>query len=254
MPHLTSPGARQAILAGCSPLGIGVPGYAHPLAAPAEWAEPAWSETPLHWAVLDVARGPGSRPDRHCLEVVSRLTDAGVRILGHLDLCGGIRPYGELVTDAHRFLDWYQVDGFYLDRCPAERSQLQETRRTTTTLRAMLEKAYVVLGHGRHPYPGYLELADQLVTFTGSWGEYRWSQAPEWTAEYPPQHFCHQVYGVARRHLEEAVRTARWQGAGTVYFTDRTHRTDRGGACAPWEALPGYWDEIVSQIGPDARE
>ncbi|MGP3982659.1 spherulation-specific family 4 protein [Streptomyces sp. KR80] len=251
MSHLIFTGPRPATVAGASRLGFGVPGYAHPLVAPAEWAELTRPETPLHWAVLNVSRGPGVQPDPHCLEAAGRLTNAEVRVLGHLDLRHGTRPFGELISDAHHFLDWYKVDGFYLDRCPGERPGLAEVRRTTTTLRALLEEAYVVFGHGAHPCPEYAEIADQLVTFSGPWSEYRWSQVAEWTAEYSPQRFCHLVHGVPRTHLEEAIRIARWQGAGTIYFTDRT---DQGGACDPWEALPGYWDEIVSRVGPGVSE
>jgi hypothetical protein len=90
-----------------------------------------------------------------------------------------------------------------------------------------------------------------LVTFSGPWSDYRWSQVAEWTAEYPPERFCHFVHGMPRGHLDEALRIARWQGASTIYFTDRT---DRGGTADPWESLPGYWDEIVSRIGTGVSE
>jgi hypothetical protein len=267
MPHLisTSP-QRTAEAAGG--IGIGVPGYAHPLLARAEWEELTRPGTPVHWVVLNVADGPGVRPDPHCLEAVGRLRNVGVRVLGHLDAMYGVRTFGELISDAHRYLDWYLVDGFFLDRCPTERAFLPEVLRTTTTLDALLgdqvrpegppwkgdggrEAGHLVLGHGTHPYPGYAEAADQLVTFAGSWADYRWSQAAEWTAAHPPERFCHLVHGVPRTHLKEAMRIARWQGASTVWFTDRT---DRGGAHHAWEAMPGYWDEIVSYIGHGVSE
>ncbi|MEV6651341.1 spherulation-specific family 4 protein [Streptomyces sp. NPDC051219] len=250
MPHLTRTGARSSATDAGS-LGFGIPGYAHPLVAPVEWAELTRPGAPLHWAVLNVANGPGTRPDPHCLEAAGKLRNAGTRVLGHLDMAHGTRSFGELLSDAHRFLDWYQVDGFCLDRCPTERAALPEVRRTTSTLRSLLKGGHLVLGHGTHPYAGYAETADQLVTFAGPWSEYRWSQVAEWTADHPPERFCHFVHGVPRTHLEEAMRIARWQGAGTIYFTDRS---DRGGTADPWEALPGYWDEIVSRIGPGVSE
>ncbi|MBD0745178.1 spherulation-specific family 4 protein [Streptomyces sp. CBMA152] len=249
MPHLTTTGALCAATSGR--LGFGVPGCAHPLVAPVEWAELTRPGTPLHWAVLNVADGPGTRPDPHCLEAAGKLRNAGVRVLGHLDTAYGTRSFGEQISDAHRFLDWYRVDGFLLDRCPTDRDALPEVRRTVSALRALCDGAHLVLGQGTHPYPGYVESADQLVTFTGPWSEYRWSQVAEWTADYPPERFCHFVHGVPRTHLEEALRIARWQGAGTIYFTDRG---DRGGQIDPFETLPGYWDEIVSRIGPGISE
>ncbi|GGZ42713.1 hypothetical protein GCM10010387_41320 [Streptomyces inusitatus] len=250
-------------------LGIGVPGYAHPLLAPAEWTGLTRSRAPLHWVVLNVADGPGDRPDPHCLAAAGTLSNAGVRVLGHLDLAGGARPFGEVIADAHRFAEWYRVDGFLLDRCPGDRAGLPAVRRITATLEAVVDGGHVVLGHGAHPYPGYAEAADQLVTFSGPWTDYRWSQVAEWTAEYPPERFAHFVHGVPRTHLAEATRIARWQGAGTIFFTDRTDRTapaDDDAAAGPiglrgqraqvgpYETVPGYWDEIVSQIGPGVSE
>jgi hypothetical protein len=233
------------------PTGLGVPGFAHPLVAPTEWGELTRPGRPLHWAVLDVADGPGTRPDPHCLEAAGRLRNAGVRVLGHLDLTYGARAFAEVISDAQRFLDWYQVDGFLLDRCPADRTALPEIRRTVGTLRTLRDAPHIVLGHGTHPCPGYAENADQLVTFSGSWSDYRWSQAAEWTSDHPPERFCHFVHGVPRGHLEEALRIARWQGAATIWFTDRH---DCGGLVDPWETMPGYWDEIVSRIGTGVSE
>ncbi|MDJ0343880.1 spherulation-specific family 4 protein [Streptomyces sp. H10-C2] len=242
-------------------LGFGVPVNAHPLVAPAEWGELARLGTPLHWVVLNVARGPGTRPDALYTEAVTRVRESGVPVLGHLDARLGERPFGELVSEASHYLDWYRVDGFYVHRAPTERSEAHECRRLTTTLRALLAggdgaadgaresggdggDGHIVLGHGTHPYPGYAEIADQLVTFSGPWTHYRWSEAPEWTASYPPERFAHLVHGVPRSHLETAMRIARWQGAATVCFTDRT---DRDGT-DPWEGLAGYWDESVRTL------
>ncbi|MGW0910337.1 spherulation-specific family 4 protein [Streptomyces sp. NPDC002784] len=249
MPHLTSTASGTAHTD--LRAGLGVPGLAHPLVAPAEWAELVRPGTPVHWAALDVADGPGSRPDPHCLAAAARLRNAGVRLLGRLDSTYGARSFGEVISEAHRYLDWYQVDGFLLDRCPTERTALPEIRRTATTLRALRDDAHIVLGHGTHPYPGYAEHADQLVTFSGPWSDYRWSQVAEWTADYPADRFCHFVHGVPHGHLEEALRIARWQGAATLWFTDRT---DGGGNTDPWATLPGYWDDIVSRIGTGVSE
>lgn len=275
MPHLTGTGTTLRT-GGAERLGVGVPGYAHPLLAPVEWAGLNRPGTPLHWAVLNIDNGPGARPDPHCLEAAGRLRNAreralhgevpedtvrasGGRLLGHIDLAFGGRTLDELIAEARSYLDWYRVGGFYLDRCPAERDALPAVRRLTSTLAALLadsdsadeEGGRLVLGHGTHPYPGYAEAADQLVTFRGAWTDYRWSQVAEWTAAYEPGRFAHFVHGVPRTHLEEAMRIARWQGAGTIFFTDRDGAR---GQTDPFAALPSYWDEFVSRIGPGISE
>jgi hypothetical protein len=162
-------------------------------------------------------------------------------VLGLLDSVHGVRPFGRLFQDAHRYLDWYGVDGFYLDRAPSGLTELSGCRRVTTILRGLLgARGRVVLGHGIHPYAGYAEDvdADQLVTFCGHWTRYRWSETPQWTAAHPPARFCHLVHGVPGPHLDNAMRIARWQGAATVFFTDRAEH-------APWEGLPAYWDQAT---------
>ncbi len=249
MPHLTS--VKPSTASTDLRTGLGIPGLAHPLVAPTEWNELTRPGTPLHWVVLNVADGPGARPDPHCLEAAGRRRNAGVRVLGHLDTRYGTRNFGELISDAHRFVDWYRVDGFLLERCPADHARLPEVRRTVATLRVIRDAAHIVLGHGIHPHPGYAELADQLVTFSGPWSDYRWSQVAEWTTDHSPERFCHFVHGVPRPHLAEALRIARRQGAATVWITDHT---DRGGRIDPWEAMPGYWDDIVSRIGTGVSE
>ncbi|GGS26700.1 hypothetical protein GCM10010238_13940 [Streptomyces griseoviridis] len=180
-----------------------------------------------------------------------------VRVLGRLDAAYGTRlgggGAGALLTEARRYLDWYRADGFLLDHCPADREALPAVRGTVAALRAAGDGAHTVLGHGTHPYPGYAENADRLVTFRGPRSDYRGSQVAEWTAGHPPERFCHLVHGVPAPHLDEALRIARWQGAATFRFTDRTDHRGRVEP-SPWGTMPGYWDTIVSRIGTGVSE
>ncbi|WP_037912965.1 spherulation-specific family 4 protein [Actinacidiphila yeochonensis] len=225
---------------------LGVPAAAHPLMAPGEWAELARPGAPLDWVAFDVAGGPGSRPDPLCAEALAHVRETGVPLLGRLDAGYGQRPRGALLADAARYADWYGVDGFYLDRAPTLRSALPDCGRTAEALRQLVDgPGPVVLAPGAHPFPGYAELADQLVTFCGPWSRYRWSRVPAWTACHPPARFAHLVHGLPAGHLDAALRIARRQGAGTVCVTDRT---DRDGA-DPWSGLAGYWREAVRALG-----
>ncbi|MFK0167375.1 phage tail protein [Streptomyces sp. NPDC090306] len=254
--HTPTPLADKAV-------GLGVPGCGAPFHAPGEWAALTRPGAPVHWVALDLADDPGATPDDPGLGAAGSLRAAGVRVLGRLDAARGAD--GDLVLRAHRQLDRYGVDGFLLDRCPAGRDGLPGIRRVVTTLRALRDDAHIVLGHGTHPCPGYAENCDQMVTFDGSWADYRWSQAAEWTADYPPERFCHWVHGMPRGHLDEGLRIARWQGASTLWFTDRRGHPVTGGVSArgdgrydadggPRAALPGHWDDLVSRIGTGVSE
>ncbi|MGW1073301.1 spherulation-specific family 4 protein [Streptomyces sp. NPDC002537] len=252
-------GHRRAAPVAARPPRLGVPGFAHPLLAPAEWGQLVRADVPVDWVVFGAGTlgtpggasgGPGARPDPHRLAAAVRLREARVRVLGHLDAGFGGRPFEELLSEAQRYLNWYRVDGFLLDAAPTDPAALPGTRRTVTALRTLVDRAYVVLQHGTHPCSGYAGLADQLVTFRGPWSAYRWARVPEWTAGHPPERFCHLVHGVPGSCLDEALGLARGQRAGTVYVTDRSD----GDGADPWEVLPGYWDDLVSRIGPGVSE
>lgn len=232
--------------------GAGSAVCAAPLAAPADWTRFAGSGSSLDWVVLHVPGG--GRPDPRYAWAASCLRASGVRVLGRLDAAFGGRSTPEVAADARRYLDGYGVVGFYLDRAPAARERLAACRRTTSALAGLLAAAgagrgHLVLGHGTHPDPGYADAADQLVTFNGPWSDYRWSEAPEWTAAHPPERFCHLVHGVPRPHLETALRIARWQGAGSVFLTDRGGAADPG----PFEGLPTYLDSMAGMLGGRPR-
>ncbi|MFI6346561.1 spherulation-specific family 4 protein [Streptomyces sp. NPDC050560] len=248
MPHVSAPACTDA--GTTVHLGAAVPGLAAETAL-ATWDAVCRPGVPLHWAALGTGSGPGRGPDAVRAAAAARVAGAGGLVLGRLDLAAGTRSFGALLSDAHRHLEWYGVDGFLLVRCPTDRAALPEVRRLTTTLRALRSGAHLVLGQGTHPHPGYVETADQLVTFAGAWSAYRWSQVEPWTADYPVRRFCHLVYGVPRGHLDEALRIARWQGAGSVFLTDHTVTRD---SRSPWSRLPGYWDDFVSRIGTGVSE
>ncbi|MFF4766550.1 hypothetical protein ACFY1V_08510 [Streptomyces sp. NPDC001255] len=240
---------------------LALPALPHPLLAPGEWAEPLRADAGVHWAVLDVGNGPGQRPDPDCLLAAGRISNARRRrgpgaalVLGRLDLAHGAANPHLVLAQARAWRDWYRVDGYYVRRCPSDAGWLPAVTSLLARVRA-LGPAHVVLGHGVHPHPGYADLAAQLVTFAGSWGRYRWSRPPEWTADLPADRFCHLVHSLPATRVDEALRLARWQGAGTVLLTDRRPREPQEeGEMGVFAALPGYWDEIVSRNGRGVSE
>ncbi|NJQ05436.1 spherulation-specific family 4 protein [Streptomyces lonarensis] len=250
LPRVTGILATQPVVRPPTGAGLVAPGFAHPMVAPLEWAELARSDIPVRWAVLDVANGPGLRPDRFAASACAALRVRGRTVLGRLALGGGTRRPAEVLADAERHLSWYRVQGFHLAEVPSSPEGLDAVRRVTRALRGLAPGARIVLDHGRHPYEGYAELGDQLVTFRGRWRDYRWSQVPGWTARYPAERFCHAVCEVPPTRLAEALRVARWQGAATYYLTDRSAR--HGGD--PWSSLPGFWDALVSCVGTAVSE
>ncbi|MBT2487152.1 hypothetical protein J7E96_01075 [Streptomyces sp. ISL-96] len=200
-----------------------VPFYEHPAERPAAWDAVIRAASRLYGVVLNPASGPGDAPDPAFAAVSTRLRAAGVRVLGYADTDYARRPHAAVVRDLLRHRDWYGADGAFLDQVTAEPQALPHYRRLAVAARAA-GAATLVLNHGVHPDPGYLELADVLVTFEGTWGTYRGvaRDLPPWTAAYAHDRFCHLLYAAPP----------------TAEFTAGVGCAVPGEAPHPWGTLP----------------
>ncbi|WP_455361715.1 spherulation-specific family 4 protein [Streptomyces sp. SYSU K21746] len=205
-----------------------VPLYEHPADRPEAWEAVIRSAARLFGVVLNPASGPGTAPDPAFAAVARRLRSAGVRLLGYADTDYARRPHPAVVQDLVRHRDWYGTDGVFLDQVSAEPELLPHYGRLTVAARAA-GAATVVLNHGVHPHPGYLDLADVLVTFEGPWDAYEPDVVPQWTAAHPPERFCHLVYAVPPGAPAAALAADR--GAAV-------HCAVPGGGAHPWGTLP----------------
>ncbi|MFG2616864.1 spherulation-specific family 4 protein [Streptomyces sp. NPDC048507] len=191
-----------------------VPLYVHPAEDPGAWARLIGAAARTRAVVLNPASGPGPRPDPAYTAAAAALRGAGARLLGYVDTAYGDREAAEANYEFLRYREWYGVDGVFLDRVTADRPGLRGCRRLVRSLRGLGATA-VVLNPGVHPDPGYLRLADLVVTFEGDWSTYVSAfSRPGWTGRHPPERFCHLVYAVPEALVPLAVRTAGERGAG----------------------------------------
>ncbi|GGP46028.1 spherulation-specific family 4 protein [Streptomyces abikoensis] len=207
-----------------------VPLYVHPATHPEEWAALLDAAPRLYGVVLNVADGPGGRPDPAFHAAAGRLRAAGVRLLGYVDTGYGHRRTGAVVADIRRHRRWYDVDGVFLDQVPAHDTPLPRYRRMVLAARVLGART-AVLNPGTHPEPGYASLADLLVTFEGTWEDYRRARIPEWTTGHPPERFCHLVHGVPEERTAGVARLAARRGAAV-------HCAVPGTGANPWRSVP----------------
>ncbi|MGW7195060.1 spherulation-specific family 4 protein [Streptomyces chryseus] len=171
-----------------------VPFYEHPAQRPDAWEAVVRAAPRLYGVVLNPANGPGSAPDPAFAAMSARLRAAGVRVLGYTDTGYARRPHAAVVQDLLRHRDWYGADGAFLDQAAAGPSALAHYRRLAVAARAA-GAATLVLNHGVPPDPGYLEVADLLVTFEGTWDTYRTtSDVRPVPAAHARERHCHLVY------------------------------------------------------------
>lgn len=207
-----------------------VPLYVHPLVDPAAWRALEGAAPLLYGVVLNTADGPGSRPDPVFTAAAHRLRAAGVRLLGYVDTRYAERPRPAVLRDLRRHRAWYGTDGVFFDRAASDPGRLPYYRWLARAAR-WSGAPTVVLNPGVHPDPGYAGVADLLVTFEGSWADYRGAEVPAWTARHPAELFCHLVYDVPGGLGERVARTAAARGAAV-------HCAVPGGPPNPWRAAP----------------
>ncbi|MCX4820819.1 spherulation-specific family 4 protein [Streptomyces sp. NBC_01142] len=208
-----------------------VPMYVHPAVDPAAWRALVAAAPRLYGVVLNIDDGPGTAPDPAFADAARALRAAGVRVLGYTDTDYGRRPARAVALDFERHRDWYATDGFFLDQVAPDPAGLRHYRRLARAARARGGRT-VALNPGVHPAPGYASVADLLVTFEGNWDAYRTAPvAPAWTADHPPETFCHLVHGVPTRLCGLAARTAELRRAAV-------HCAVAGHGPNPWSALP----------------
>ncbi|MFI5802910.1 spherulation-specific family 4 protein [Streptomyces sp. NPDC051561] len=204
-----------------------VPLYEHPADRPDAWEAVLRVPERLHGVILNPASGPGSSPDPAFVAVADRLRGAGVRVLGYADTDYARRPHAQVVDELLKYRDWYATDGIFLDQVSSGRDAHAHYRRLSVAARAAGAET-LVFNHGVHPDPAYLDLAEVLVTFEGTWDTYLADgRPPEWTRAHPAHRFCHLVYAAPT----DVAALAAGRGAGV-------HCAVPGDGEHPWGTLP----------------
>lgn len=207
-----------------------VPAYFHPALRPEEWSWLVEHPDQVRLVVLNLASGPGGRPDDLFLAVSRRLRAAGVSVAGYVDTDYGRRPRQTAAAEIARYVEWFEVDGVLFDRVTSGAEQIGHYAELSRCARSMGLRT-VMFNHGTHPVEDYAEHADILGTFEGPWHAYLGLAIPRWTRSLPPANFHHVVYSVPPDRLGEALSLASRRRAGNAYVTD-------AGGGNPYDRLP----------------
>jgi hypothetical protein len=207
-----------------------VPAYFRPDTRPDDWQLLAKHAQQVRLVILNLANGPGPRPDPAYHAALSRLREVGVAIAGYVDTNYGQRPVPEALADLDNFLHWYAVSGVCFDRVSVTAEHLGYYAALSRDARRAGARV-VLFNHGAHPPEAYAEHANLLGTFEGPWRSYLRLAVPRWTRSRPASIFYHVIYSVPRENFDHAFLLATRRRAGSVYVTDR-------GGANPYDSLP----------------
>jgi hypothetical protein len=207
-----------------------VPAYFHPAIAPEAWLTLAGAVDLVCLVVVNVASGPGDRPDRAYAEVIDRLVDAGAPVAGYVDTDYGRRPLADALAEIARYREWYRVSSVFFDRVSSGIEHVPYYR----TLAADSRRAGVVLvafNHGTYPVRDYAEDADLLGVFEGPFSSFVELDVPSWVHDFPADRFFQLVNDTPHTLAGTITRLAAERNVGSSY------RTETAGT-NPWDTLP----------------
>ena len=207
-----------------------VPAYFRPDTRSDDWQLLAKHAQQVRLVILNLANGPGARPDPAYHFALSRLREVGVAVAGYVDTNYGRRPASEALADLDNFLQWYAVSGVCFDRVSVSAQDIGYYAALSRDARRAGARV-VLFNHGAYPLEAYAEHANLLGTFEGPWRAYLRLAVPRWTRSRPASMFYHVIYSVPRENFDHAFLLATRRRAGSVYVTDR-------GGANPYDELP----------------
>jgi hypothetical protein len=155
--------------------GRAVPMYVHPALDVEGWHELVTAPLGDGFVVVNAADGPGFPADAGYTTPVAALRAGGQPVLGSVDLAYGRRPLAAVLADLVAWIDRYGIRGVFLDRTPSGVLDAADADLVVGCVAALRRAGAdrVVLNPGTAPVVRVAEAADAVVTFEGSWADYR---------------------------------------------------------------------------------
>ncbi len=238
----------------------------------ADWWNPRQNPpTPSKWegimqaagtselAVLNISSGSGDSKSDDWVRQANLVRQNGVYLLGYVRTTWGNRPAEEILAECKNHLDWYEVDGFFLDEYPNGWGDQDGSWKKLVPVYQKLKELYpdkVVIGNpGTNTTAEFVQTADVLMTYEQAAARYLGDgMEPNWNgtrgeynrSEYdgvPAWRFWHCIHDV--KTPEQAIRCLRKASTlnvRAIYLTDDTFFNAAGESVEnPYNEPPSPW-------------
>ncbi|MEQ1891844.1 MAG: spherulation-specific family 4 protein [Planctomycetota bacterium] len=200
----------------------------------------------LVWAIGNPASGPGASPDPTYVATFADFRRRGGRLLGYVTSSYGAKPVATLAAEADLWVQWYGVDGIFIDEmdnAPGAHESYYATVYSTLTLAH--PSAKIVANPGVATTLDYLDgavgrCADTLCIHENSTPFLSWNADP-WVATRPRREFYALPYATSAADWPAYVTHAFQQNVGWFYTTDDVLPN-------PWDTLPVWFETMVDTI------
>jgi len=217
-----------------------VPAYFYPSSNSTYWQDLAAAAKAVSTTIiLNPGSGPGTSVDPNYVSVIDMVRESGGKVIGYVPTGYGKRPLDEVTDEIDRYINYYHVDGFFIDQMTTDTldGNVAYYKSIYDYIKG-LNTLYSVTGNpGTMPDEVYLShpLVDNLVVFEGSESSYADFLPSEWQSKYPKDRFAHLVYNADAEQMERVFNLSSDNIVGNLYVTGEETRN-------PYDALPKYWD------------
>jgi hypothetical protein len=239
-----------------------VPAYFYPTwwqGSPWDDLNTAATQIPVE-AIMNPASGPGPSANSDYQFAVGQLQAAGGQVIGYIPTGYGAASADEILADVASYMEWYGVDGVFLDEMGNQNGTLDYAA-LYAAIKQMAAQAGTdlhVVGNPGSPFgtQSLLAAADTLVIFEGPFAnadpggpsfklypkQGPYAGLPTWWMSEDRSQIANLVYDTATAYrMAASVTKAVSYNAGYVFVTNDQLPN-------PWDTLPPYWEDEVCLI------
>ncbi|KAA3654967.1 MAG: PEP-CTERM sorting domain-containing protein [Proteobacteria bacterium] len=214
-----------------------VPAYFYPGTHTAEWQQltDTAARQPLS-VIINPDNGVGDAVDASHTSAINALRAAGGKVYAYVGTDWAARSFAEVTQEIDRYLDWYAVDGFFVD----EVSEYAKDLGYFTALGHHVRTANPALGLIGNPGTptdiSYLDIFDTLVIFEEFAHNLDQFAAPPYQHQFDAARFGLLLHGADTGTMATVIGGAAAANVGYAFVTDGVHNHNL------WQTLPSYWD------------
>ncbi|KAI9313338.1 Spherulation-specific family 4-domain-containing protein [Obelidium mucronatum] len=121
------------------------------------WNRSLQQPSNVEYMVMNPNSGPGDAPNPHYIQQIKEAQSAGIKILGYVHTSYGKRSPTLVRKEISLFMEWYKVDGIFLDEVPSSRLDLPYFQSLAVYIRS-LPGPLIVINPGVYPDEGYMQV------------------------------------------------------------------------------------------------
>lgn len=183
----------------------------------------------LGFVILNISSGAGGAKQDDWVEQAKRAKNSGAQLLGYVRTTFGKRPKDEVLAEVQQHIDWYDVDGVFLDEAvngwsAEQKPYVSYYQDMYDTLKAKYGSAFWVVNNpGSNTVEEMIPTADVLMTYEQSAENYLHNQyaiSPDFYAKYPASKFWHVIHDVTQANYRDVMAKADREHCAHVYLTD----------------------------------